>query len=98
MNLAPRARSVRRPYDEARRLFEPGRIRHVNRNAEQFGRLHAPVPRQARHIRDERRPPPGQAVEQRRFSDVRSANDGDGWRFAHFRVPGVTSRHRNQQS
>ena len=39
----------------------------------------APVARQPRHVRDQRGVLAGQPVEERRFADVGSADDGDGW-------------------
>ena len=59
------------------RFLETGRVDQADFGIEQICDAFAPVARQTRQVGDERRARAGQPVEQRRFADVRTADDRD---------------------
>ena len=60
-----------------RRLFQPRRVDDSDRVASQHRLALAPVAREARHVRHQRRAPGRQAIEQGRLADIGPADDGD---------------------
>ena len=70
----------------ARRLFEAGGVDDGEGEIAEMGGGFTPVAGNARGVVDEREPPAGKPVEQRRLADIRPADDGDG--KAHGGAPG----------
>ena len=59
-------------------VFEACGIDHLERKIAEPALAFAAVARHAGLIVDQRQPPPDQAVEQGRFADIRTADNGDG--------------------
>ena len=76
-----------RGFLEARRVDEPQRV------AADLGLALAPVAREARHVRDQRRTSCGQPVEERRLADVGPPDNGNGWR--HLGSGAIADRRRS---
>ena len=61
----------------SRRVFEAGRVDHIEKDVVEFGGMNAAVAGDAGGIVDKSQLATGQAVEKRGFADVRPADDGD---------------------